>query len=75
MTLVSDLDLAIMGVLSCFGWCIAFFLPWIVFPQAERERIHQAIAPEVGPGNGGIKGKRPNKKDKLRAAAKKEEHA
>ena len=35
----------------------------------------QAIAPEVGPGNGGIKGKRPNKKDKLRAAAKKEEHA
>ena len=27
------------------------------------------IAPETGPANGGIKGKRPSKKDKLRAAA------
>jgi len=35
------------GALSCFAWCIAFFLPWIVFPPAERVRIHQALAPEV----------------------------
>lgn len=32
------------------------------------------IAPDTGPANGGIKGKRPNKKDKLRAAAHYEEH-
>ncbi len=31
------------------------------------------IAPDTGPDNGGIKGKRPSKKDKLRAAAHKEE--
>ena len=31
------------------------------------------IAPNTGPANGGIKGKRPNKKDKMRATAHKEE--
>ncbi len=31
------------------------------------------IAPDTGPANGGIKGKRPNKKDKLRAAVPKEQ--
>ena len=31
------------------------------------------VAPDTGPANGGIKGKRPNKKDKMRAAAHKEE--
>ena len=31
------------------------------------------IAPDTGPANGGIKGKRPSKKDKLRAAAHQEE--
>ena len=29
-----------------------------------------AVAPPAAPGNGGIKGKRPSKKDKLRAAGK-----
>ena len=46
----------------------------------KRQRIHLPLeqiegfeatemAPETGPANGGIKGKRPSKKDKLRAAA------
>ena len=34
----------------------------------------QALAPEAGSGNGGIKGKRSSKKDKLRAAANKDEY-
>lgn len=38
---------ALVGAVASFAWCIAFFLPWITFPPAERERIHQALAPEV----------------------------
>lgn len=37
----------LVGAFMCFAWCIAFFLTWIEFPPAERERIHQALGPEV----------------------------
>ena len=33
----------LVGAFMCFAWCIAFFLTWIEFPPAERERIHQAL--------------------------------
>ena len=39
----------------------------------EPAQASPEIAPDTGPVNGGIKGNRPNKKDKLRAAAHKEE--
>lgn len=38
---------AMAGALSCFAWCVAFFLPWIVFPPAERVRIRDALAPDI----------------------------
>jgi superfamily II DNA/RNA helicase len=50
-----------------------FDLPLEQIEGFEPAQANPEIAPDTGPANGGIKGKRPNKKDKLRAAAHEEE--